>query len=803
MKRDWDIVTSYIDKVGTSDKVVSFNKLQDSVRVKNQGNVNLIYTIGTKSGTLIPNASITVSENLSSFTVKASSGSCEFEVRATEAGTETEEIPSVPGDIGVQLNDLTTQLAQSAKQADLTTTNNVLILKADKSYVDSEIAKKASGAPKGVYATLSALQTALPTGSPDNQLVTADGKWYYWSGSAWAAGAVYQSTGIADGSVKPESVVPNTFERVKKSGNMFKGAFNPKTVADVIKKGANGGDGVSEILLADAAFGKYGATTKLKIVRSNATTSLEFAFMSNGNSLIPIADYGILSGDTVSFGGILKSSDALSMFMLYQYDINKAYIGGSGVFTTTTGVANTVKLIKNTAVINANTKYISLVPFSNTAIATTVEMEIIHWYVVKGISEDVIYTNEFEVNYLTKKEYEELNPTQINDSINTIIADNVLKPSENLYNKDGELLDGYIFTGGAVFGSGTYKHQNIAVVEGQTYNIEASINLSFLDANKQFVSTLAAGAYTNGVFTVPTGTGVKYVALTIPNGSISTQYLVKGSIKPSSTPMYGRKMQDYTLLSTQQTNQVNTLLSNNPVVKPFVNKKYLILGDSITAIGIDPRGWLKYFNEIIVPNSFTNVAVSGATWCDKVGTVYDGNPVINGADNNVNNVIGNQVKKIQNNAYPAPDVIIIAAGTNDTDVTVTDADIELQFFSGGANVPIGNVDRKTWAGAVRYTVETLRTTYPNAQIFLTTPVQRANTTINNYDVIRRKNEIIKKMGLRMSVPVIDTEESGIYGQNAVDAVATLDHNDGLHLSAIGAEKMGKYTARKIINWFCF
>lgn len=117
-KRDWDIVTSYIDKAGTSDKVVSFNKVQDSVQVKNQGNVNLIYSIGTKSGTLAPNGTITVSENLSSFTVKASSGICSFELRATEAGTETEETPSsVPGDVGVKLTQLESQMAQNAKKA--------------------------------------------------------------------------------------------------------------------------------------------------------------------------------------------------------------------------------------------------------------------------------------------------------------------------------------------------------------------------------------------------------------------------------------------------------------------------------------------------------------------------------------------------------------------------------------------------------------------------------------------------------------------------------------------------------------
>lgn len=62
----------------------------------------------------------------------------------------------------------------------------------------------ASGSPKGVYATLALLQAAYPTGTTGAYLVTADGKWYYWSGSAWMPGGVYQATGITDGSIGGE-----------------------------------------------------------------------------------------------------------------------------------------------------------------------------------------------------------------------------------------------------------------------------------------------------------------------------------------------------------------------------------------------------------------------------------------------------------------------------------------------------------------------------------------------------------------------------------------------------------------------
>lgn len=88
-------------------------------------------------------------------------------------------------------------------------------VKADKTFVDAQLAQKAtkeelknmgSASPKGTYATLSALQTAYPNGTTGIYVVTGDGKWYFWNGSAWTAGGQYQSTGIADKSITPKKI---------------------------------------------------------------------------------------------------------------------------------------------------------------------------------------------------------------------------------------------------------------------------------------------------------------------------------------------------------------------------------------------------------------------------------------------------------------------------------------------------------------------------------------------------------------------------------------------------------------------
>ena len=50
------------------------------------------------------------------------------------------------------------------------------------------------GSPRGVYANLSALQTAYPTGASGVYLTSDNGHWYYWNGSAWTNGGVYHSS---------------------------------------------------------------------------------------------------------------------------------------------------------------------------------------------------------------------------------------------------------------------------------------------------------------------------------------------------------------------------------------------------------------------------------------------------------------------------------------------------------------------------------------------------------------------------------------------------------------------------------
>ena len=90
------------------------------------------------------------------------------------------------------------QPIQTAFESEVRTTLNTM---------QGEINSVVSGSPAGVYATTDALSSADPDHSKI-YLVTADGKWYYYSSgdSDWVAGGTYQGTTVTDESVTLEKL---------------------------------------------------------------------------------------------------------------------------------------------------------------------------------------------------------------------------------------------------------------------------------------------------------------------------------------------------------------------------------------------------------------------------------------------------------------------------------------------------------------------------------------------------------------------------------------------------------------------
>jgi len=96
--------------------------------------------------------------------------------------------------------------------------------------LNDKINSVASGSPKGVFATLAALQAAYPTGNGNIYVVSDTGYWYYYSGG-WQQGGVYQGVLLSDNSVIYEKIDRETlnkqFEGVNVLDNtiIFKGKY--------------------------------------------------------------------------------------------------------------------------------------------------------------------------------------------------------------------------------------------------------------------------------------------------------------------------------------------------------------------------------------------------------------------------------------------------------------------------------------------------------------------------------------------------------------------------------------------------
>ena len=73
-------------------------------------------------------------------------------------------------------------------------------LDATKAELDS-LSNIADGSPRGVFDTLSSLQTAFPNGNSNIYITSDNGYWNYWDGSDWIAGGVYQATQIQPNSI--------------------------------------------------------------------------------------------------------------------------------------------------------------------------------------------------------------------------------------------------------------------------------------------------------------------------------------------------------------------------------------------------------------------------------------------------------------------------------------------------------------------------------------------------------------------------------------------------------------------------
>lgn len=231
-----------------------------------------------------------------------------------------------------------------------------------------------------------------------------------------------------------------------------------------------------------------------------------------------------------------------------------------------------------------------------------------------------------------------------------------------------------------------------------------------------------------------------------------------------------------------------------------------VLGDSNTWLGGDncdkPKGWTKWFCQAIHPASCRSYARSGATWTNTANTVYDTQEDIGVLGDN--NVIYNQVLRLKeaydSHIQPLPNLIIIAAGTNDVwfldqrpQALSQAADAAFRSKAIDQDTPASQV--LTLAASVKYDCDMLRRFFPEAKILLLTPLQ---TTAADVKLIHSAGDIIEGCAMKLGADVIRQDKV----MKVVSSAERKKHRytyDGTHTSELGAKSNGEYIAKYLME----
>lgn len=189
--------------------------------------------------------------------------------------------------------------------------------------------------------------------------------------------------------------------------------------------------------------------------------------------------------------------------------------------------------------------------------------------------------------------------------------------------------------------------------------------------------------------------------------------------------------------------------------------------------------WVKILKDIRDCGEIRNYALSGAMYQTRVRT--EGNErqnvhyQIDVAFNDLNNPNG--VFEVDDFI---PNIVIFALGVNDSNPTDT--------FESAISTPYDELDTTNFNASVRKAFMRIKSQFPMAQIFVSMPIQSANSVL--YDT--QKYVDLKRMSERYGCIVIDgAREFGIVTDFEVNGSTGVYLKDGLHPNELGQNLMAR------------
>lgn len=320
-----------------------------------------------------------------------------------------------------------------------------------------------------------------------------------------------------------------------------------------------------------------------------------------------------------------------------------------------------------------------------------------------------------------------------------------------------------------------------------------------------------------------TPSGCAYLA--IQTAAIANSDWAEFDIRNSLMVEHGSYPSEYDDGSEQYVTHINgkriiAANANNGEIKYDIPLNTYIMGDSTATYteGVWPQNLVKKFSF----KHFHGLAKGGATWGVRKDADASAISAGDNSGNNDNTLLAQVYKLVAlvNNGAPAPELIIMHAGTNDVTAEFANGSTAM---AGGANyTEVGNADTtfdysdanyRDWSdmpivdartntaiGGMRLAIETIRTNWPFCKIVVTTPLQRATNVSQDYSLLqiyRKCVEQIRKAAWYMSVPCLDLSAiSGITVYN----LSTFT-KDSLHPNANGGKRLADVIGRYLVSHF--
>lgn len=249
----------------------------------------------------------------------------------------------------------------------------------------------------------------------------------------------------------------------------------------------------------------------------------------------------------------------------------------------------------------------------------------------------------------------------------------------------------------------------------------------------------------------------------------------------------------------------------------FTKLNFGVDGDSITA----GQQWSWHVFNSLNMASHHNVAVGSAVWYKRTLTCSNGSVTtqnwtdpdfagisdgweptedLNELQKRANNCavvhIQHFIDDVKKGIAPVPDIFAFAMGTNDSEECFGDVEKALTGKELDGNE---NIDLFTEAGSMRWCLQKIMEEYPEARVFVLTPLQTANPE-HNAKTVTQIETVMKKVAGAMGAQIIDCYNNcGICEKFEVIGGRGKYLIDGLHPVAEGQALEGRFAAKEIRN----